>query len=266
MLPSIATLVMTWPLLVFTAALPQETQPAATAARDAQAQAASATGFLDRTLALDGQNYAYSIYVPADYTPTRAWPVILFLHGSGERGVDGLLQTEVGIGGAIRRHRDWFPAIVVMPQCRPNFTWIGPMAEMALKCVEHTSRDYHLEPQRIYLTGLSLGGQGAWQIGAAYPERFAAIVPVCGFVQDEAQLKLVAEKLAGKPVWAFHGDEDKAVPVDATRGIVQALRAAGGKPAYTEYPGVGHNSWDKAYGERELWKWLLEQRNAVKRW
>lgn len=238
---------------------------------DAASQPASSrdTGFLRRTLALDGQMYAYAVYVPADYTPDRAWPLILFLHGSGERGDDGWLQTDVGLGRAIRRNYRAFPAIVVFPQCRPNQVWaeppeeLGPMGRMALACVEQTSREFRCDPRRLYLTGLSLGGMGSWVIAAAHGEQFAAAAPVCGFVelqQDTGVADRVASKLVNFPIWTFHGDEDKSVPVERTRELVAAIRRLGGtKVFYTEYPQMGHNVWDKAYGDAALWRWMFEQ-------
>lgn len=228
--------------------------------------ATTETGFLFKSLDLRGTTYAYSVYVPPEYAPDRAWPVVLFLHGSGERGSDGLLQTEVGIGTAIRRNRALCPAIVVMPQCRPSTHWAGEMSEMALKCVEKTSREYNLDPDRVYLTGLSLGGAGAWALGNALPDRFAAIVPICGFVgrpdapADAAQLRALAQRLASVPIWCFHGAVDRAVSVQRSQEVIAALRAAGGAPRYTEYPNADHNSWDAAYADPELWKWLLAQK------
>ncbi len=229
---------------------------------------ATATGFLYKTLVMDGQTYAYCVYVPPDYTPDRPWPVILFLHGAGERGEDGFLQTEIGIGRAIRRQCHRIPAVVVMPQCRPEQAWTGVMAAMALRCVEATSREYHLDPRRIYLTGLSLGGHGAWLLAANYPDRFAAVVPICGFAEYGESTGLaarIAPQLVETPIWCFHGEADKAVPVQKSREIVAAVRAAGGtKIRYTEWPEVAHNAWDRAYDDPDLWKWLFVQQRADK--
>ncbi len=242
----------------------------APAAADTQptpaADAPPAVGFLYRTLDFEGETYAYSVYVPPGYTPDKAWPAILFLHGSGERGSDGFLQTEVGIGTAIRRHNQLIPAIVVMPQCRPKQTWVGPMGKMALACLKEASREYRCDPDRVYLTGLSLGGHGAWHLGAALPELFAAVVPICGFASYQEDDSTVAAKIAARlkdtPVWAFHGDADKAVPVAASRRLVGLLRDAGGEVQYTEYAGVGHNAWDKTYSDPALWRWLFNQRRG----
>ncbi|TWT41016.1 Alpha/beta hydrolase family protein [Phycisphaerae bacterium RAS1] len=215
------------------------------------------TGFLFKTVSIGTETYNYSVYVPPEYDADAAWPCVLFLHGSGERGSDGLLQTEVGIGSAIRRNRALIPAIVVMPQCRPGMTWTGPMAEMALRCVEETSRTYHLDPDRIYLTGLSLGGHGAWFIAARMPDAFAAIVPICGFGEP----KEVAT-LTKMPCWCFHGTADEAVPVQRSRDLIEAVRKAGGDPKFTEIEGGPHNVWDRVYGDPEMWKWLLTQRRG----
>lgn len=231
--------------------------------------APAAAGFLIKSLTIASTTYEYSIYVPPEYNAKQAWPVILALHGSGERGSDGLLQTEVGIGTAIRRNRGFFPAIVIMPQCRPHMFWDGPMIEMALKCVEETSREYRLDPDRLYLTGLSLGGAGTWTIASRFADRFAAIVPVCGFIgrpdmaPDQEVLKESARSLAKLPIWCFHGGADPVVKPERSREVIEAIKAVGGSPKYTELPAVGHNSWDEAYRNAELWKWLLAQKRAA---
>lgn len=241
------------------------TQPSAPAPTT-QGQPAIATGFLYKTITFEGVSYAYGVYVPPDYTPNKPWPVILFLHGSGERGDDGLLQTDVGLGRAIRHNYRVIPAIVVMPQCRENQDWVGPMSQFALRCVEQTSREYYLDPERVYLTGLSLGGQGAWHLAAKHPGQFAAVVPVCGFAEfgpPTGVAAKLAERLTKTPIWCFHGDEDKAVPVAKAHEMVEAIRAAGGNVLYTEVKGGQHNVWDRAYNDLELWRWLFAQKRGV---
>ncbi|MFH1747706.1 MAG: dienelactone hydrolase family protein [Planctomycetota bacterium] len=250
-----------WIALIPTLALlaPQESQPTA------PQRHAIATGFLHKTLSLGEAEYDYCVYVPPEYTPDKPWPVILFLHGSGECGRDGFLQTDVGIARAIRRYRYFFPAIVVMPQCRPGTSWSGPMAHMALASVEATSREYYLDADRLYLTGLSLGGQGTWLLGAQYADQFAALVPICGFVElgeSTGQAEKLVPHLANMPIWCFHGDTDRSVPVVKAREMVKLLKAAGGQVKYTEYEGVSHNSWDRAYKTPELWQWLFTQRRS----
>jgi predicted peptidase len=245
---------------------------------------AAETGFLQRSATLDGVHYRYQVFVPTDHSPARAWPVVLFLHGSGERGDDGQVQAQVGLGAAIRAEPARFPMIVVMPQARRNTRWTGAMAAQALKALEQSMAEFNGDSQRVYLTGLSMGGQGVWFMAAAHPSKFAAIAPICGFVggtRDAAALGLrpepalaadVPEQLAadpfaafarriGKlPVWAFHGTADSVVPVAQTRQMVQAMREGGGEVRFSEYAGVDHNSWDRAYAELELVPWLLSHR------
>lgn len=236
------------------------------------------TGFLNRSAKVGGQEYRYQVYLPANYTKDRRWPVIVFLHGSGERGSDGLVQTEVGIGGAIRRHVERFPAIVVLPQCRKGVWWSAPeMEAQVMKALEQTVKEFKGDEKRLYLTGLSMGGYGTWSLAAKYPGKFAALVPVCGGVrvppaiaaslgtrQDESVDPYLetAKKIGQTPVWVFHGDADPAVPVTESRKMVEAIKATGGNVKYNEYPGVGHNSWDKAYAEPDLLPWLLSQTSA----
>jgi predicted peptidase len=232
-------------------------------------RAKPATGFLYKTVKFNGEIYAYCVYVPPEYTDERAWPLILFLHGSGERGNDGFLQTEVGIGRAIRRNHQLCPAIVVMPQCRAEQSWEGEMLEMALRCVEDASQEYHCDRRRVYLTGLSMGGAGAWVLGSRMPEAFAAVVPICGFYgsheapASRAELAEAATNLAQVPIWCFHGALDPAVPVECSREMVAAVQAAGGEIRYDEIPEGKHNVWDQAYGEAALWRWLLSQKRAT---
>jgi len=214
------------------------------------------TGFINKTLMHGDEEIPYVVYVPRDYDPGQSWPVILFLHGAGERGVDGLVQTEVGIGRAIRRYPDRFPCLVVMPQCPPDVWWDRAIdrAEMSLA---QTLAEYSTDPDRIYLTGLSMGGFGTWLLGAAQADRFAALMPICGGGQVED-----AAALARLPIWAFHGDADSVVPPEQSRVMVKAVQAAGGAITYTEYEGVDHNSWDPAYSDEAAIAWLLQQRRT----
>ena len=230
------------------------------------------TGFLDRTVLLQGVTYKYQVFVPDNWSSSKKWPIILFLHGAGERGTDGLIETQVGIGTAIRNDRSRFPAIVVMPQCLKEHSWNKPdMEEVALAALAAASKEFKGDRKRTYLTGLSMGGYGSWALAAAHPNKFAAVVPICGGIltPDEARKKVdsdripyleAAKKIGTKlPVWVFHGDADPAVPVSESRYMVEALKAAGADVRYTEYPGVGHNSWDKAYAEPEFMTWLLSK-------
>lgn len=215
------------------------------------------TGFLNKAITLEDGERRYVVYVPADYDPSRAWPLILFLHGMGERGDDGLIQSEVGIGRAIRRHAKRFPCLVVMPQCPGTGNWDDVGHDDIQAALDLTLAQYKIDPARIYLTGLSMGGYGTWMIGAAQSDVFAALMPVCGGGNVED-----GPKLAGIPIWAFHGLDDKVVEIDKSREMVKAVRQAGGKVKFSEFPDTGHNSWDKAYGDPKAIKWLLKQRKG----
>jgi len=234
---------------------------------------ASETGFLNRVVTVGQDSFKYEVYVPANWNRSQKWPVILFLHGAGERGDDGIIQTEVGIGTAIRRHVERFPAVVVFPQCRKESRWTDePMEAQALKALDATIKEFNGDPARVYLTGISMGGFGTWGIAAGHPSRFAALVPVCGGIRRDVPrteasqnsmtpdlYAATAAKIGATPTWIFHGDADKSVPVDESRKMNEAIKAAGGNVRYTEYEGVEHNSWDRAYAEPELIVWMLSQ-------
>lgn len=237
----------------------------------------SETGFLNRTVILGGNTYRYQVYVPGSWDKQKKWPVLLFLHGAGERGQDGLLQTEVGIGHAIRSRAAEFQIVVVMPQCWPNRLWTDPdMQAQALAALDESSKEFHGDRDRVYLSGLSMGGYGTWDLAAKYPGKFAALAVICGGIRgperfQELHVSLVddpkitdayvetARRIGKTPVWIFHGDADPAVPVEESRKMVEALRALNANVRYSEYPGVEHNSWDKAYAEPEFIPWLLQQ-------
>jgi predicted peptidase len=238
---------------------------------------AQETGFLRRAVEVDGVSYKYQVFVPSHWTPDEKWPVILFLHGAGKRGADGTRQTDEGLPEVLRQTPD-FPAVVVMPQCRRRTWWGEPAMEaQTFGALEQSMKELNGDPERIYLTGLSMGGFGTWAFGYKYPEMFAALVPVCGGVKDrrfpapdwhplavapDNPYRETAEKIARLPVWSFHGDADTSVPVSESRKLNEALQAAGGNVKYTEYPGVGHRSWGRAYSEEELLPWLLAQKKS----
>lgn len=236
------------------------------------------TGFLNREIVVAGHAYRYQVYVPQNFDRHQKWPVILFLHGAGERGDDGVLQTDVGIPHAIRKNVGSFPIIVVMPQCWKDHHWVEPeMEAQALNALERSIKEFNGDRSRLYLTGLSMGGYGTWDMAAKYPGKFAAYVVICGGIHGpaghpEMNVSLAndpqvsdpyaetAHRIGSTPVWIFHGDADPAVPVEESRKMAQALRAAKANVHYTEYPGVPHNSWDKAYAEPDLVPWLLAQK------
>jgi predicted peptidase len=189
--------------------------------------------------------------------PTTGWPVILFLHGAGERGTDGTRQAAVGIGPALSKFPWRYPAIVVMPQCPEDVQWSPPVLEGAVAALDAVLDSARIDERRVYLTGISMGGFGAFALAARFPTRFAALVPVCGW-GDPATM---SRPLAWMPIWAFHGADDDIVPVAYSREMVAAIRAFGNdRVRYTEYRTVRHNSWDLAYGDAELPAWLLRQR------
>ncbi len=245
----------------------------ATAAATAQPAAATTTGMLDRSVAFDdGRTMPYVVYVPRDYAQRNDWPVVLFLHGAGERGSDGLLQTEVGIGTAIRRFPARWPGIVVMPQAPLQGRWAGAVAEVAMRALDATLAEFACDPSRVYLTGLSLGCEGAWYLAHEHRARFAALLAVCGWVGDRGPLlsfvpagegtpyDRVAARLRGLPTWIVHGEADVAVPVVESRRMAEALEAVGGPVTYSELPGVNHNAWDPAYQSEAIAAWLFAQR------
>jgi predicted peptidase len=219
-------------------------------------RAGEKTGFLDRVYKdADGKEAKYVLFVPKDYDGKKAFPLILFLHGAGETGEDGQKQAKVGLGKAIKEQIDTFPCITVFPQSQKR-TWKADSddGKRALAILDEVEKDYKVDKKRVYLTGLSMGGFGTWSFATAYPERWAAIVPICGGGDPKN-----VEKMKNIPCWIFHGDADKAVNVEKSRDMKKALESAGGKPNYTEYEGVGHNSWDKAYATKELYEWMLKQ-------
>jgi len=214
-------------------------------------------GFLNRVFKDSAGNEAkYVLFVPHDYKGDKDYPCIIFLHGSGETGTDGLKQAAVGLGPAVKKVEKTFPFIAVFPQSQKR-TWKADTddANRALAILDEVKKQYKVDAKRIYLTGLSMGGYGTWSLAAKYPERWAAIAPVCGGGDPTT-----APKFKDVPCWCFHGDADGAVKVDQSRAFIKALKDAGGNPKYDEYPGVGHNSWDKAYGTNELYEWLLRQK------
>jgi predicted peptidase len=214
-------------------------------------------GFVNKVHKGKDGDSKYVVFVPHGYAGDKDYPLILFLHGAGERGDDGELPVKQGIGSAIKfkNTEKTFPFFVVFPQCRVKGNWKagGPDAERALAILAEVQKAYKIDARRVYLTGLSMGGYGTWSLAAAYPDRWAAIVPICGGGDPTT-----AEKIKHIPCWCFHGDQDKAVNVKRSREMIDALKKAGGSPRYTELPHVGHNSWDPAYVTGELYSWLLK--------
>jgi predicted peptidase len=205
----------------------------------------------------------YLLYLPGDYgkDPHRKWPLILFLHGSGERGSDLELLKRQPLPKTLDRQKD-FPFIVASPQlplAMGNWSdWIDPV-NVLLNQIQAT---YSVDTQRVYLTGLSMGGFGAWEFALRYPRRFAAIVPIAGGyrLRNNAIPGNICD-LKDLPVWVFHGGRDTNVVPRQSKDMVDALKACGGNVKFTLYPDAAHaESWTRAYSDPELYKWLLAQR------
>jgi predicted peptidase len=219
----------------------------------------------------------YRIMYPEGYDPAKKYPMILFLHGAGERGKDN--EAQLKHGGSLftnPENRKKFPAIVVAPQCPKIDFWarigfrqgdslggftfpseqpIGKALNLVSMLVDSMVAGKNVNTQKVYVGGLSMGGMGTFELLWRKPKTFAAAFPICGGGDSQK----VTEYASGFPVWVFHGDADKTVSVSNSRLMVGALKAAGARVKYTEYPGVAHNSWDNAFAEPGLLKWLFEQ-------
>lgn len=229
------------------------------------------TGFLNRRIVINGTERKYMVYLPEGWNPHDLWPVILFLHGSGERGSEGMDQTQIGLPQAIRLHPERWPFIVVMPQVPfSHHHWTDPdMMTIAMAALDAETKEFHGDRDRTYITGLSLGGYGTWEIAKAYPHRFAAVVPVCGGVfwnyqpdrwKDLNLPNVYARALGRTPVWIFHGVDDPVVAPKQSLLMYQALRTVGGNVRFWQYEKIKHNVWDKAYAVPDLPHWLLSHR------
>jgi predicted peptidase len=223
-----------------------------------QAQA-NTPGFQLRTVKTPSGERKYMVFVPNAYDGSRALPAILFLHGSGERGDDGIKGGQIGLGAAILANPDRFPAFVVMPQASKTWQADSDDAKAALAALEDVQATYKIDPDRIALTGLSMGGAGAWSIASANPDRFSSLLVVCGRGKPE-----MAKVLKHLPTWIIVGDEDSLGTLQNARDMAQALREIGSYPQVTEYRAVGHNSWDRAYNDSTVIEWLLSERRKAK--
>ena len=215
-----------------------------------------------------GLTVVYRLFTPAGYDPSKKYPLVLALHGAGEVGNNNTTQITVN-----RLATRWIddtlqarvPHFVLAPQCPGDSTWVkynkplagrpisGPL-KVVLEIVDSLGREFSVDANRVYCVGLSMGGYATWELAQRYPERWAAVVPVCGWA-DTTQ----AAPLKALPIWAFHGEADPVVPVAGSRNIIAAIKKAGGTPKYTEYPGVGHDSWVQAMNDKALPAWLFAQ-------
>ena len=200
--------------------------------------------------------YHYLLSLPAGYENSeQRWPLMLFLHGGGESGESLAKVKTHGPPKLIAQNERAFPCIVVSPQS-PGRGW-NPDYLAAL--LDDICATYRVDPERIYLTGLSMGGYGTWMLAAAQPDRFAAIVPICGGGNPAD-----AGKLKGLPIWVFHGADDKTVKLENSEKMVDALKAVGSDVKFTIYPGVGHDSWTETYANPELYDWLFSKKRAAR--
>jgi len=197
----------------------------------------------------------YLLHLPKDYDQKESWPLMLFLHGIGERG-DNLDRVKFHGPPKLIAAGKEFPFIVVSPQC-PGDRWWKPEDLSAL--LDEIVGKYKVDKDRIYVTGLSMGGFGTWSLAAFSPDRFAALVPICGGGDPNT-----AARLAHVPIWVFHGAKDPVVPVKRSEEMVAALKKANGNVKFTVYPEAGHDCWTEAYENPELYDWLLQQKRAAK--
>jgi len=200
----------------------------------------------------------YLLFLPETYgRQQKRWPLMLFLHGAGERG-DDLNKVKVhGPPKIVQKQKD-FPFIVVSPQC-PEDEWWTRKTEVLINLLDDIIAQYDVDTERVYLTGLSMGGYGSWALASEYPDRFAAVVPICG-----GGNRIMSIFLKDTPIWAFHGAKDSVVPVEESKDLVEAINARGGNAKLTIYPDANHDSWTQTYNNPELYDWLLEHRRTSK--
>jgi predicted peptidase len=216
------------------------------------------------------QSLLYRLLRPKSYDPSKRYPLVVFFHGAGERGSDNRQQLIHGMADfAADDVREEYPCFVIAPQCPDGEQWVNvpwtsdrhdmpaqPSTAMRLTfaLVDSLAKELSIDPNRLYVTGLSMGGFGVWDAIQREPKFFAAAVPICGGGDTS-----LADAIKHLPIWAFHGDGDTTVKTQRSRDMIAALKAAGGQPRYTEYPNTGHNSWQATYANREVYAWLFAQ-------
>ncbi len=230
----------------------------------AAGQNTDARGFVDRVYRDAAGEHKYVVFVPDNYSSAKKWPVILFLHGAGERGSDGRLQTTVGLGPYVKARRTTFPFLVVFPQSEnmkgrllTGWSSDSPDGKRAVAILDEVEKHFSVDTSREILTGWSKGGYGAWSLAAATPERWAAVVPLAGGGDPKW-----AASLKDVPVWAFHGGNDTAVLPNESRRMIAAIQSAGGNPRYSEVANIGHEIWQVAYDNDDLYAWMLKPSDA----
>jgi predicted peptidase len=219
----------------------------------------------------EGEKLKYRLLKPADFDADKKYPLVVFLHGAGERGDDNEAQLVHCMAQfCTAEHRRQYPCYVLAPQCPAGQKWadvdwsvdkpeypekISRSLDLTLQVVEAMLADSAVDKNRLYLAGLSMGGYGTWDALARRPDLFAAAIPICGggSVDTVAAFKDI-------PLWCFHGASDNVVNVEKSRDMIAALKTAGGEPRYTEYPGVGHDSWTQTFASEETFQWLFAQK------
>jgi predicted peptidase len=212
----------------------------------------------EKTAALEGSlqiSLKYLLYLPKDYDKKASWPLMLFLHGKGERGDDLSLVKDHGPPKLLEAGRK-FPFIVLAPQCPSDKDWVSFELKVLLDSIVEK---YKVDQDRIYVTGLSMGGFETWRLAAYQPDRFAAIAPICGGGDPST-----TSKFSKLPVWAFHGAKDSVITLSHSEVMVESLRKNGGKVKFTVYPEADHDCWTVTYENPQLYKWLLEQKRPKK--
>jgi predicted peptidase len=225
---------------------------------DAVQQAKSFTRTITATVSA-----RYLLFLPKGYKAqdARKWPLILFLHGAGERGTNLWLVAKHGPPKIVKDKPD-FPFIVVSPQCPPRERWRN---DVLLALLDEITSTLNVDPQRIYLTGLSMGGYGTWSLGLAHPEKFAGLAPICGGGEPIAVALADPEKLPALktlPIWAFHGAKDPVVKPEESERMVEAIKRIGGDAKLTVYPEAQHDAWTATYDNPELYTWFLEHKRS----
>jgi predicted peptidase len=221
----------------------------------------------------DGLKLPYRLLKPVNHDPEKAYPLVLFLHGAGERGTDNTIQLVHGMADfSSDLNRLRYPCFVMAPQCPAEQKWVeidwtldshempaepSSALKLTLAAMDQLATEFKIDAKRLYVTGLSMGGYGTWDLVQRFPDKFAAAVPVCGGGDEQH-----AAKLAKLPLWAFHGVHDKAVKPERSRRMIATIQQAGGKPGYTEYPDVGHDSWNRAYSDPHMLSWLFKQKRG----
>ena len=210
----------------------------------------------------------YRLFKPPGYDARTNYPLVLFLHGAAGIGDDNARQFNGGnevppLALTTDAAQAKFPSFVLAPQCPRSGSWASfndrptEMIRLTMSALESLKREFSIDERRIYLVGVSMGGHAVWDVAVKFPKTFAAAVPICG-AGDPAK----AAKVVNLPIWCFHGGADTTVNVDYARRMIAALRKAGGKPKYTEYPGVGHDSYRNAFREPELLPWVFAQKRG----